>query len=507
MSPALWPGSAPTLHHNSLNLHNSTRCDVIFYVLIEWGTFVKQIIRIKTTVFILLFASSAVTTGHAASLYDIYKQALENDPVYEIGRHEKEASSEIYRQARALLLPQATLDFSRSSIRQNILSADNTVFASGKTQYPESVISLKLNQSIFDVAKWAAFGKAKIEVKRLAVELESLRQDLTQRVVERYFTVLAAGAGLDYVRAEKKAVGHQLELSKVKRKKGLIRITELQDAQARVLQVDAREIELENRMSDSLLALAEILGQLPDTLSPVAPDILFQTPDPGNPRAWVDVAHKQNTEVMIKRFEIEEAGKEVQRQNAGHFPTLNLSVDVNNRDTGGTLFGGGSQVQTSEVKVTFSIPLFEGGAVISRVKAAIGRHSKAKVELKLVLRQVERQARAAYDGVVNSIAKIQSFRKLVEANESLVQAKLTAYESGLLSNLGVLDAQRDLFFARSEYTLAQHEYVINVMALKRAAGTLNDNDVQEISHLMLSGDAQISLIDMLKTVSISSSRK
>ena len=86
--------------------------------------------------------------AHSAGLYDVYKLALENDPVYQIGHHEKEASSEVYRQARALLLPQVSIDLSRSKIHQNILSADNAVFAAGKTTYPETNIGIKVQRAI-----------------------------------------------------------------------------------------------------------------------------------------------------------------------------------------------------------------------------------------------------------------------------------------------------------------------------------------------------------------------
>ena len=50
----------------------------------------------------------------------------------------------------------------------------------------------------------------------------------------------------------------------------------------------------------------------------------------------------------------------------------------------------------------------------------------------------------------------------------------------------VLDAERNLFFARSEYARARYEYVINTIMLKRAAGLLEVPDINDIDSSMLS---------------------
>jgi len=217
----------------------------------------------------------------------------------------------------------------------------------------------------------------------------------------------------------------------------------------------------------------------------------LKRPEPKDPQAWVTSALEQNPKILIRKFAIEEAAEEIDRQQAGHFPTVDVSASSNTRDTGGTLFGGGSEVDTKELKIELNLPLFAGGGVTSRAREAIELHSKAKVELRLALRQVERDTLIAYDGIVNSIAKVKALQKLVEANEGIVQAKSTAYESGLSSNLEVLDAERDLFFARSEFALARYEYVINTLGLKRAAGILSDRDIQGISQLILTESKQL----------------
>ena len=45
----------------------------------------------------------------------------------------------------------------------------------------------------------------------------------------------------------------------------------------------------------------------------------------------------------------------------------------------------------------------------------------------------------------------------------------------------MLNAQRDLFRARRDLSEARYRYVLDVLRLKRAAGTLSEQDLQIVS--------------------------
>ena len=47
--------------------------------------------------------------------------------------------------------------------------------------------------------------------------------------------------------------------------------------------------------------------------------------------------------------------------------------------------------------------------------------------------------------------------------------------------MDVLDAQRDLFRARRDLSEARYSYILNVLRLKRAAGTLSEEDLRLVS--------------------------
>lgn len=420
-------------------------------------------------------------SAHAENLLDVYQQARENDPVYQAGFHQHEASREVYEQARALLLPNVKFDISRTDTTQDIVSSDNQVFSQGSTSYPTDEMSLSITQSVYSFANWANFKKSKEDVKRVAAELEDVRQDLVMRVAEAYFTALKERDSYLAIRAEVTALEKHYELVQNQRAEGLARMTDLLDSQARYMQAQAREVEISNDLRDAIQGLQELTGTLPDSLTSLGDVLELVSPEPMMVDAWVESAQRQNPMLLAKQNALAVAWQEVRRQKGGHYPTLDLVVTQQTRETQGSLFGGGSEVDTQDILLKFTLPIYSGGAVSSKVRETINLHNKAKDELEQEWRKAGRETRAAFSGVAGAITKVNALQRSVDAYELAVDAKRTSFESGLISSVSVLDAERDLFIARSDFSAARYEYLLNTLRLKRAAGTLNVQDLEQIN--------------------------
>ncbi|WP_261842149.1 TolC family outer membrane protein [Aliamphritea ceti] len=420
-------------------------------------------------------------SAHAENLLDVYQQARENDPVYQAGFHQHEASREVYEQARALLLPNVKFDISRTDTTQDIVSSDNQVFSQGSTSYPTDEMSLSITQSVYSFANWANFKKSKEDVKRVAAELEDVRQDLVMRVAEAYFTALKERDSYLAIRAEVTALEKHYELVQNQRAEGLARMTDLLDSQARYMQAQAREVEISNDLRDAIQGLQELTGTLPESLVSLGDVLELVSPEPMMVDAWVESAQRQNPMLLAKQNALAVAWQEVRRQKGGHYPTLDLVVTQQTRETQGSLFGGGSEVDTQDILLKFTLPIYSGGAVSSKVRETINLHNKAKDELEQEWRKAGRETRAAFSGVAGAITKVNALQRSVDAYELAVDAKRTSFESGLISSVSVLDAERDLFIARSDFSAARYEYLLNTLRLKRAAGTLNVQDLEQIN--------------------------
>jgi outer membrane protein len=439
-------------------------------------------VRIKKLhYFVSALLITSASTVHAEDLLDIYELASKNDPVFTSGIYQYTASKEIYEQARALLLPNIKFDIGTTETSQDIVSSDNAVFSQGSTSFPTDEMNLSITQSIYSFSNWAYFKQAKEEVKQVAAELEDVRQELVLRVAEAYFGVLREHDNYLAIGAEFTALEQHNQVVTAKEKSGNARHTDLLDSEARLSQSEARMIETNNALQDAIQGLREMTGELPETLVLLGDELDLVSPEPYDVQSWLDKAHATNPMIVAKKSEVAVAYQEIRRQKGGHYPNIDLVFTQNNSETQGSLFGGGSEVDTQEVQLKMTVPLYSGGAVSSKVRETVNLHFKAKDDLEQLSRETARETRAAYRGVTASISTVRALEKSVSAFTIAVDAKRAAFQSGLIASESVLDAERDLFIARSQFSASRYDYILNHLRLKRAAGILSEADLQAMN--------------------------
>jgi outer membrane protein len=429
---------------------------------------------------LLLFA---VDHCWADGLLEVFTKAQKNDPTLQAAYARHQGTREQRTQAIAQMLPNLSGAAQTGQIFQDIRSSDNTVYGVGTTDYSSTTFNLTLTQPLFHWEQIVGLQRANAEILRSEAEYQLAVQDLIIRVADLYLKVLAAEDRLTFVRAEQSAVHKHFELASNQFKKGLIPITDLHDAKARKAAVDAQTIEAENLLDDTLQGLREITGDDIAAINALQANIPLKGPEPANMQSWIEAALRQNPAIQLRKYAVEVADKEVSRQNAGHFPTVDLVGSYEDEDTEGSLYGGGSDLSTSQIMVKVNVPIFQGGLVNSRAREAEFQKSVARQELIKQNRQVERQTRSAFLGVQTALSKVEALRQSVESNRLALEAKQQGFLSGLYDSLSVLDAERDLSLTRQEYAKARYDYLLNSLKLKQSTDNLSEKDLQQLAQL------------------------
>jgi len=426
---------------------------------------------------LILFFVVPMSSAHAEGILDVYRLAIENDPAYNGARFSHEASKETLNQAWAAFQPTVSAEGKYTNTDQKIVSSDNTVYGQGSASFPTTEYSVSLIQPLFNMSSLSNLFRAKARVKGADMEMEAARQDLIVRVTKAYLGVLAARDKLALAKTEEASVGLHYELASGKYKMGLTPKTDYLDAKARIAEVRANRIATESAQDDALQAIREVTGRQIVSLAALREDLPLKYPEPNDVEAWISEAVKQNPTLEAQRQAVEAARQEYKRQVAGHYPMLNFEAGYTNNETEGTLFGGGSEVETTDILFRLNIPIFEGGIVRSRSREAYNLYLASIQEQERQLRALQKETRAAYYGVADAMARVTALREAVEAQELVVQAKQDGYKSGLFTLLAVLDSQRDLTLVRQDYATARYDYVVNSLRLKKAVGTLAQNDI------------------------------
>lgn len=324
-------------------------------------------------------------------------------------------------------------------------------------------------------------------VARAEADREAAQQDLIVRVTQRYFDVLAAEDRLRAIHANRTAIARQLEQAKQRFEVGLIAITAVQESQAAYDQSVADEIAAKRSLATSREFLREITGEYVSSLAAPGDDLPLAVPTPTDEASWINLAMDQNLALVAARLDEKLARDEISFRRNGHYPSIELVANAGESDTnadrsvaGGPFNPADSDGRSDSIAVQLTVPLFAGGVTSSRVREAVYLHRASRENLQRVTRETERAARDAYLGVSSEISRVQALQQAVQSSETALEATQAGFDVGTRTIVDVLNAQFALYQAITNYYQSRYDYVLNVMRLKQAAGTLEVRDLEAL---------------------------
>ena len=444
----------------------------------------------KTILAVAIASALGATQAQAGDLWDIYQLALQNDPTYLQASATHDAAVEGKAIARAGYLPSLGVTGSRTGstaygtelteVNPNPLTFGNvyTVIPGKDVQY-----GIQLNQTIFDWGVWHNIEQANANVAQADATYVAAQQSLILRVATAYFNVLNARDTLAADHAATEANAKQLEQAKEKYDVGMSAITDVENAQAAYDQSVATEIGAQQQVTNQEESLRAITGQPVGDLQEPSPDMSLRTPDPNNAQQWVDLALKQNPNLLAAQAGADAASAFIDVKRGGEFPTLTASYSYGRNNASGSIFNT-ADTRQRQWMVTASIPLFSGGGVNAQINQAERQYDAAVDNVKFVNRQTEQQARTAYLGVLTGISQVTALKQSVKSNQTSMDATETGLQVGTRTIVDVLTSRQNLLTAQTGFANARYTYLENVLQLKQAAGSLSEDDIKQINAVL-----------------------
>jgi len=461
--------------------------------------------RILSRSALAVFAATFAASAPAADLIDVYQRALQNDPQIREADANRLASRESKPQAIANLLPQLNASGSYSRFNQN--SSRTTLINSLPSDplsplVPRALTSdadinarqyqIDLRQTIFRWDQWSLLKRADAQVAQAEADYQAAQQNLIQRTAQRYFDVLAAQDTVDAAEATLEAFSRQLEQADKRFEVGLIAITDVQEARAAHDQAAAAVIAAKRSLATSQELLRELTGEPFEALAAPVDELPLKTPDPVNEEQWVATALDQNLSVISARLATDIAKQDIKVARSGHFPTLDLVASRSDLDYSGSQVSRSTsnipthspadQTQTTDsIGIQVTVPIYSGGGTSSQVRQRVYLHRAARERLERAVRETERATRDAYLGVLSEISRVQALKQALASSQTALQATEAGFEVGTRTTVDVLDARRRLFDAQTTYSRSRYDYMLNVLQLQLATGTLNKADLEELN--------------------------
>jgi outer membrane protein len=200
---------------------------------------------------------------------------------------------------------------------------------------------------------------------------------------------------------------------------------------------------------------------------------------------WLEVAGINNLNIQIQQDAAKLAEQEIERQRAAHLPTLDAVASYTDNYTNGSANGIGTELQTAVIGVQFQMPLYQGGAISSRVRQAVLNEQRAKDDIEIARRNTELETQRAYLNLNTSIAQVKAFEQALASSQLQVESTKLGYEVGVRTSVDVLNAEQQYFSAKRDLLQSRYSYLVNIIRLKSISGIVAESDLIDINQQLV----------------------
>jgi len=426
------------------------------------------------------------TTSGAIDLTGSYQRALQADSSLRAAQAALLAGREKAVQGDALLKPQVGLSAGVTHINDRMSSnvpppLSELIKSSSSGTVQEAAVQLV--QPLYDVKSAADRQQLHQRSAIAEINFRQAQQDLMQRVGEAYFGVLVAQEALRVTQAEKAAVQMQRDRAQARFEVGRGKVTDLQEAQARLDTVVAREVSAQSQLALAQAQYLELTGTEAVGLAPLQTELAPVPPMPDSLQVWQLKSRESNTHVQLKQRELDIAGYEIKKYTLSGRPTFDLVAGYTVRGASGSLSPAMAPDgnRSAVIGVQFNVPLYAGGAIDSRQRESVAKKSQAEEEVSAAQRDARLQVQDSFLAVKTGVARIAALEQSLTSTRTALEATTLGRDVGTRTELDVLDAQQRVYTAQLDLARARNDYLLGRLRLAAAAGELQEADLQALN--------------------------
>jgi outer membrane protein TolC len=314
--------------------------------------------------------------------------------------------------------------------------------------------------------------QAKQNLSIASLTLERTRQNVIARTAAAYVGLVLAQKNIMVTKQALETSNANLNMIRSRYKSGFVVKSDLLRAMVHIADLEQQQLLAESRfkINEAMLSASMGSGEA-NPLNPVTP-LTIGAEINGTIDTWIDTALSKRPEMENLRLEEEIAKKEVDKSRAGHYPDVNLvgNYEINSED-----FSDSADNYTLGAVVRVNI--FSGNRISEETKAAKSMLGRVHEMQKSIELGIKVQAREAFLKAKSARERIRVAKIAVDQAEEGLRIVNNRYNNGLLTIIGLLDAELARQQAHTNYFKALHDYKVARIELALASGTI-DADFQ-----------------------------
>ena len=291
-----------------------------------------------------------------------------------------------------------------------------------------------------------------------ALTLEQRRNTLRADVIDSYYSALHAQERLDLAQRSLALAERGLVVANARVTAGKTSPVEATRAQVQLSEIRLELNRAQMGLTDGYRRLAASTGSATVEFQAVATQGLPQLP-----AAQLLARLEQTAELRLAELQILQGEASVGLEKAQRIPDLDVSI--------GSQYDAGARERVNLVGVSMPLPLFnrnQGNVLAASRRADQARDLRNATELRL-----RTETRQALDLWQTANSEVRAFnQQILPAAQSAVDSATRGFEMGKFNFLDVLDAQRTLIAARTQYLTATSQATDAWLRIERIYGDL-----------------------------------
>jgi len=425
----------------------------------------QPIICAAAAVLAATLAAAGGQTAGAQTLSEALADAYTTNPTLGASRAELRAVNEGVPQALANWRPEVFLTGSAGKARVDTKGSD------AETLTPLDATATVVQPLYRGGRTVAATARAEQDVLAQRAALDSVEQAVLLSAATAYMNVWGAQSVVTFTESNVKVIERQIQATRERLAVGEVTRTDLAQAETRLATAAAERIAADGALRSSQAVYEEVIGTVPGELLPPPPLV-------GLPRSLSDVtelSNSRNPDILAAGFAEKAARHRVREVTGELYPTVEINASLSHEEE---FLSSGGEARRAEILAEIRVPLYQQGAVSSRVREAKQISNRRRIEIEEVRRRTGQESISAWEGLQAAQAQIRSLESGVRTAEIALEGVREENKVGARTILDILDAEQELLDALVNLTRSQREEIIAGFRVRAAIGQLTARDLE-----------------------------
>ena len=410
------------------------------------------------------------------TLRQCLETALEKNPGLSAAAWDARAASQRWEQARGRRLPSIGLTAGYTYRKNNqLLVMPDAPMVPGT--YSKDIVDadIEVSMPLYTAGRISdEIAAARFLKDAIAHRLVRSRRDLVFRVSSVYYSILGQRKVLESLHVSRKAIAeHRKRVRDLLDARKAARV-DLLRTEVRLADLDQRIVAENNRLTILHRLMATLMGLPPEKSHiQVSGELLKTTaPTPDESESYREsLAQRADYRAALAEVDAEE--RRVNAARAARWPVVNLVGSYGGRwapNPDIQQSGADDAEDVGKIGVRLTVPIFEGGRIMARIREETARLAAARERLNQLELGIRLEVQTAVLNIRSNLQRVMATEKAIKQADESLRIERQKYAVGKGSVTDVLDAQSALLDAQTSYYHALAGYHTSVAQWRLAVG-------------------------------------